>query len=737
MPLNPKALGEALHEELTLHTTLCRREAGAFQAAAKSGDELVVACTQESRLFTELASQTEGVPSLAERPIKFVNIRETGGWSKDAAKAMPKIAALLAMAQLPEPEPVPTVTYKSAGRLLIIGPLDRAEQLASLVDDVLDVTLFATGPGRLGGAQERRYPVLSGQIDTLSGWLGAFGLGWTRDNPIDLDLCTRCNACLNVCPEGAIGLDYQIDSSLCKSSRECVKVCAVAGAIDFSRKASSESESFDLVLDLRAAAPNLKLGAKTGAGAGAFFTQHAPPQGYFQLGAQSAGSTHGLSETQTLFKLRELVGEFEKPKFFNYKQKICAHTRNKKSGCTACIDVCSAVAISSDVARQQIKVNPNLCVGCGACTTVCPSGALTFAYPRASDQGVKLKTVLGTYTRAGGKNAALLFHSQEAGSQLVNDLGRRAQTGGGGGGAAKASGILNGVPARVLPLPLWHTASTGLDVWLTAIAYGASQVWVLMTEEEAPQYRDAVRGQMDVAQAILTGLGYTGGHFAIVQASAGNGRPVDLAALDAALQMPAAQSVGKAAGFAVQADKRATLELALDHLVEHAPLKPENRPQEIAFTGVGLGGGAAAASPFGTLEINKDTCTLCLSCVSACPASALQDNALMPQLKFIEKNCVQCGLCATTCPENAIELKPRLSLRPERKEPQVLNEAKPYACVRCNKPFGTLKAIEGMLGKLAGHSMFQGDALERLKMCGDCRVIDMYSATNEVKITDL
>jgi len=33
--------------------------------------------------------------------------------------------------------------------------------------------------------------------------------------------------------------------------------------------------------------------------------------------------------------------------------------------------------------------------------------------------------------------------------------------------------------------------------------------------------------------------------------------------------------------------------------------------------------------------------------------------------------------------------------------------------------------------------MFQGAALERLKMCGDCRVIDMYSASDEARITDL
>ena len=93
MPLNAKALGEALDEDLTLHTTLCRRDAPAFQKAARNPDDLVVACTQESRLFTELAGETEGAVSLDVRPIRFVNIRETGGWGREAAKATPKMAA--------------------------------------------------------------------------------------------------------------------------------------------------------------------------------------------------------------------------------------------------------------------------------------------------------------------------------------------------------------------------------------------------------------------------------------------------------------------------------------------------------------------------------------------------------------------------------------------------------------------------------------------------------------------
>ncbi len=436
----------------------------------------------------------------------------------------------------------------------------------------------------------------------------------------------------------------------------------------------TEQQTFDLVLDLQRA-PHLR--------------QDVLPAGYYA----PRGDAHRLDEA--LDELQQLLGEFEKPKYFAYDPNICAHGRNGKYACRRCIDACPTQAIAS--AGERIEVDPYLCQGGGSCATACPSGAITYAYPRASETLGYVRAMLNAYFDAGGSHPSLLFYDREHGAGLLE----------------AAAGEL---PEHVLAVAVEEIGSVGMDCWLAGLAFGAADVTLLAAPGTAPSVTGEMQRQLSYCQAILEGLAL-------------DVQRVTLSLADSAAALEQAFSERREtlcrSPFETFDEKRNTVFTALERLM---------RVATPATDSIALPAGA----PFGDVSVATEGCTLCLACASACPANALQGGSDSPMLRFIEAQCVQCGLCVTTCPEQVISVAPRLLLDAQaRRAPRTLHEEQPFHCLDCGKPFATRKIIETMQHKLKDHWMFGDEAaVRRLKLCDECRVKDMFRREGGLSETD-
>lgn len=379
--------------------------------------------------------------------------------------------------------------------------------------------------------------------------------------------------------------------------------------------------------------------------------------------------------------LSALEGDFEKPRYFRYDASVCAHGASRQIGCTRCLDACDTGAIVS--VMDAIEIDPYLCQGCGQCATVCPTGAVRYAWPAPAVSAAELRTAL----LAREDRPTVVVYPRESTEQVATAMGHR----------------LAELSAACLPVAVEEVASIGPDIWWSALAWGASRV-VLVIDLEAGNGGQAVAREIETAAAMLEALGVSEQAIAAVETDT----LLDCVSTGVS---PPTWHRGR---FGATDDKRTLIRLAVEHL--HASLA-------CAVDAVGLPPHAS----FGRVEAS-DACTLCMSCVSVCPANALLDGSGVPALRFIEQQCVQCGLCESACPENAISREQRFVFDGSAaRETRELRAEEPFLCVECAKPFAVKSVIEKMQSKLAGHWMFQDDAARRrLLMCEDCRVKDQF-----------
>jgi ferredoxin len=563
--------------------------------------------------------------------IDFVNLRETAGWSAEGAQAGPKMAALLASASEPAPA-YPFVTLSSEGVILIYGRDEVAVEAGKLLADHLDVTVMITKPAQVTPPATTSFPIVKGTIRNARGHLGAFELA------ID---------------------DYAAPRP---SSRD---------ALVFEAQHNGLTSRCDLVLDLSGEPP--------------LFPAHDLRDGYLRADPRDPAAM-----LRAVLKARDLIGNFDKPKYINFKADLCAHSRSKRTGCHRCLDLCPTGAITPN--GDHVRINAEICAGCGQCAAACPTGAASYALPPADTLLHRLRAMLLKYREAGGSDAVVLFHDGPHGSALIDALARHG----------------DGLPANVLPLVVNEVTQVGLEAIVASFAYGTAGVRFLLRAKPLHEVTGLLQ-TLAMADAILSGLGFAGHSVAAIETD-------DPDVLGEKLRpIEPLTAVAHPATFKTVGTRRDLLRFALQELHRVAPA-----PTDV----IALPPGA----PLGAVTVNVDGCTLCLSCVSACPTGALRDDPERPVLKFVEDACVQCGLCQSTCPEKVITLKPQIDFRAARAAAQVVKEEEPARCVRCGKPFGVKSTIDKIATKLEGqHWMYPaGDKrLEVMRMCADCRVITM------------
>lgn len=405
------------------------------------------------------------------------------------------------------------------------------------------------------------------------------------------------------------------------------------------------------------------------------FALERPPVGYLHL-VDDVGLAERLAE------LCALTGIFDKPRYFRLDPEACAFTARGVPGCSRCLDVCPTDALKP--INGRIQIDPHLCQGFGSCASACPTGAIAYHQPDANTSGDYLFRLLKHYQEAGGDAPQLLIAADNEREWVEAELTR--------------------LPANWLPVWVEESASLGIESWFAALAYGASAVHIALGDDAPASVRALVERELASAAVLLAGAGLTADRIALYNPDAEQDKPIS--------GQPAAALLDKP----LKGEKRENLFAAFDALWQ----ANEGRREPLAVP---------HGAPYGSVELKEADCTLCMGCVAVCPSRALHAVGHTPGLNFIEQECIQCGMCEKACPEQAIVLMPRLQPVPEaRRAVQSLKAEEAACCIRCSKPFAPASLIRRIQQKLAGHSHFQNEAAQRLLMCEDCRVKDVFAA---------
>ena len=312
-----------------------------------------------------------------------------------------------------------------------------------------------------------------------------------------------------------------------------------------------EVDDYALPLPLLPPAPRLRRAPRRRdfrlrPGARSFGQPAALPAPELRPGYLRADPHDPVAVERAIAEAGNLVGEFDKPRFIQFTENLCAHSRSRITGCTRCLDLCPTGAIAP--AGDHVAIDAAVCAGCGACAAACPTGAASYALPPADAVIRRLRTLLQAYREAGGGTAVVLLHDGDHGEALIDALARFG----------------DGLPANVLPLRVNEVTQVGPETVAAAFAYGAAAVRFLARAKPKHDLAGLYR-TISVAATILAALGYGAEGVSVIETD----DPDELrAALDRLL--PGTPTAAPAS-FVPRGAKRGVLELSFRELHRRHP----------------------------------------------------------------------------------------------------------------------------------------------------------------------
>lgn len=398
-------------------------------------------------------------------------------------------------------------------------------------------------------------------------------------------------------------------------------------------------------------------------------------------------------------RIRELTGEFLKPVHVAYNAEICAGGTANQEACGICITRCPYDAIGRDPENHlRIRVDHMACEGCGACVSACPTSALHFTEPSPHELYTTMAALLTPLQRqSDGETLTILFHCGEEGRRALEEAGRKPLS----------------YPATVLPVEVPCLRYVSEANMLAAFRLGAAGVGLLGCEKCQHGERELLYQKLDFCRLTLDAFGLGSDRLRLITAE--DGTEVEaVAALTGFAESLETTPIRWDGGPLRARDNREVIAEAIRTFIDQTGREPGRRALD-------------PPHPFAFADVKASGCTMCRSCVNACPTHAFKLDEKSQSLQFKHIACVACGLCENVCPEKVITLRPELLFEREALEYRTVVQDDMASCANCGKPYINRKALEAVEARVLSLDSlldtFAGNRRSLLRMCPDCRAV--------------